>query len=114
MGRRRQDVFGGDEEEAIMGSYHTSDEDDSSNHGTDVDEYASFNTDLEKYQYDQLRWVGIEHGRKYKRAPRHKEERQKKANLLEYERTSFVEHCLSIYSVCMFLLSHIPVQPRSQ
>ena len=114
MEERRQDDLDGDEEDSIMGSHHTSDEVNSSNDGTDIDEYASFNTDLEKYQYDQLRWNGTEQGRKYKRAPKHKEERQKKANSLEYERISFVEHCLSFHPVCLFLLSHIPLQRRSQ
>ena len=114
MDKRRQDDLDGDEEDSVMGSYHTSDEDESSNDGTDVDEYANYNTDLEKYQYDQLRWIGIEHGTKYTIDPRHKEERRKKANSLEYETTSFAERCLSIYAVCLFLLSHILVQPRSQ
>ena len=114
MGNRRQDDLDRDEEDAVMYSHHTSDEDNSSDNGSDVDEYANYRTDLEKYEYDQLRWNGIGHSRKYTIDPRHKEERRKKANSLECERTSSSEHCRSFYAVCLFLLSHIPLQPRSQ
>ena len=80
------DDIDGDEEDAVMGSYHTSDEDDSSDDGSDVDEYANYNTDLEKYQYDQLRWNAIHHSRKYTIDPRHKEERRMKAKAQKEEK----------------------------
>ena len=63
-----------------MCSHHTSDEDRSSDDGSDVDEYANYHTDLEKWKYDQLRWNGIGHSRKYTIGPRHREERQKEAS----------------------------------
>ena len=86
----QEDDLDGDEEDSVMGSHHTSDEDNSSNDGTDIDEYANLNTDLEKYQYDQLRWNGTEHSRKYKTAPKHKEERQRKAKARKEEKAKTI------------------------
>ena len=85
-----QDDLDGDEEDSVMGFYHTSDEDISSNDGADIDEYANFNTDLKKYQHDQLRWNGIEHSRKYTRDPRHKEERRRKAKARKEEKAKTI------------------------
>ena len=109
----RQDDLDGDEEYSVMGSHHTSDENDSSDDGSDVHEYARYHTDLEKWTYDQLRWNGIGHGRKYTIDPRHRAERQEKANLLGYERISFAEQSQHLPGI-LFLLSHIPSQSRSQ
>ena len=80
------DDFDGDEKDVFMGSYHTSDEDDSSDDGLDVDEYAKYTTDLKKYQYDQRRWDGLNHSRKYTIDPRHKEERRMKAKAQKEEK----------------------------
>ena len=90
MDKRRQDDLDGDEKDAVMGSYHTSDEDDSSDDGTDVDEYAKYTTDLRKYQYEQRRWNRMNHSRKYKRDPRHKEERRMKAKARKEEKARMI------------------------
>ena len=84
------DDFAGDEEDAVMGSYHTSDEDDSSDDGSDVDEYAKYTTDLRKYQHDQRKWNRINHSRKYTIDPRHKEERRMKAKARKEEKARMI------------------------
>ena len=84
------DDFHGDEEDTVMGSYHTSDEDDGSDDGSDADEYANYRTDLEKYQHDQLKWNGIEHSRKYTIDPRHNEERRMKARARKEEKAKMI------------------------
>ena len=76
----------GDEEDVAIGSDHTSDQDDSSDDGLDVDEYVKYDTDLKKYQYDQRKWNGIHHSRKYAIDPRHNEERRTKAKARKEEK----------------------------
>ena len=86
----QDDDFDGDEEDVVMGSYHTSDEDDCSDDGSDVNEYAKYTTDLKKYQYDQRKWNGIEHSRKYTIDPRHAEERRMKAKVQKEEKARMI------------------------
>ena len=80
------DNFDDNEEDTVMGSDRTSHEDDDS----DVDEYAGYHTDLEKYQYDQLRWKGIEHSRSYTIDPKHNEKRRMQAKARKEEKAGMI------------------------
>lgn len=100
------DTFAADnteDDEPVGGSNHRSDEnedqdedqdadqdedqDEDEDQDADDDEYASFFTDYERYQYDQLKWNGIQNPRKYTIAKKKEESGdQKKARATKPEK----------------------------